>query len=286
MTTAQHDQSTPPTTFEADQVLLTPPSTARRLASRYGWQVGVALEALALLALWELLTTYLRVLPASFLPSPSDVWGAMVELFSAGTLGGHTWFTLQNFLVGFVLAVVVAIPVGLLMGGSDLAEMIMAPPMWALYAVPRIALAPIFVIAFGLGPASKIAVVFSMATFPILINTMQGVKSVPPNLVHVAQVYGFNKVQTMRKVVLPALLPYIFVGLRIAVAGAVAGTLVGEFIGSFKGLGMLLARASFAFDMDRALAIVIIVVVLAQGLMSAVQLAKRIFVPWDDSTVS
>lgn len=282
MTTTSQDQ---PTEMGADpgRALFPTPSRGRRLASKYGWYVGVALEVLALLAVWEFVTTYLRILPASFLPSPSDVWEAMIELFSTGTIWGHIWFTMQNFLVGFALAVVVGIPVGLLMGGSDLAEMFLAPPMWALYSVPRIALAPIFVIAFGLGAASKIAVVFTMATFPILINTMQGVKSVPPNLIQVSQVYGFNRAQIMRKVVLPALLPYIFVGLRIAVAGAIAGTLVGEFIGSLEGLGLLLGRASFSFDMARALAIVIIVVIIAQGLMSTVQLAKRLVAPWDEN---
>lgn len=138
----------------------------------------------------------------------------------------------------------------------------------------------------GLGAASKIAVVFLMATFPILINTMQGMKSVAPVLVQVAEVYGANRLQVMRKIMLPSLLPYIFVGLRIAVAAAIAGALVGEFIGSFEGLGLLLARAAFNFDMARALAIVFIVVLLAQGLMILVQLGKRFLAPWDDSVAT
>jgi ABC-type nitrate/sulfonate/bicarbonate transport system permease component len=262
---------------------LAPPNTMRRLIGRYGWNVGVAIEAVALLAVWEYITSGLQVLPPSFLPAPSEVWAALVDLAGAGTLARHTLFTLQNFVVGFTLAVVIAIPIGIIMGGSDLAEMLLAPPMWALYAVPRITLAPIFVIALGLGAASKIAVVFLMATFPILINTMQGMKSVAPVLVQVAEVYGATRVQVVRKVMLPSLLPYIFVGLRIAVAAAIAGALVGEFIGSFEGLGLLLARAAYNFDMARALAIVFIVVLLAQGLMASVQLAKRIFAPWDDS---
>jgi ABC-type nitrate/sulfonate/bicarbonate transport system permease component len=282
---AQQEVATPASAVEAvaKTGYLAPPSTMRRLVGRYGWNVGVAIEAVALLAFWEYITSGLEVLPASFLPSPSDVWAALVDLAAAGTLARHTLFTLQNFILGFALAVVIAIPIGIVMGGSDLAEMLLAPPMWALYAVPRIALAPIFVIAFGLGSASKVAVVFSMATFPILINTMQGMKSVAPVLVQVAEVYGATRVQVVRKVMLPSLLPYIFVGLRIAVAGAIAGALVGEFIGSFEGLGLLLARAAYNFDMARALAIVFIVVLLAQGLMASVQLAKRIFAPWDDS---
>jgi ABC-type nitrate/sulfonate/bicarbonate transport system permease component len=283
--TARQQLSTPASTGEtpAKAMYRSPPSTMRRLIARYGWNVGVAVEAVVLLAVWEYITTGLHVLPASFLPSPSDVWTALVDLAGAGTLARHTLFTLQNFIIGFALAVVIGIPVGVIMGGSDLAEMLLAPPMWAMYAVPRITLAPIFVIALGLGAASKIAVVFLMATFPILINTMQGMKSVAPVLVQVAEVYGANRIQVLRKIMLPSLLPYIFVGLRIAVAAAIAGALVGEFIGSFEGLGLLLARAAYNFDMARALAIVFIVVLLAQGLMASVQIAKRIFAPWDDS---
>ena len=251
--------------------------------SRLRWRVGVLVEAVLLLGVWQLLAA-LEVLPPAYLPSPTDVWQALVELWTAGTLPEHTLFTLQNFLLGFLLAVVVAIPVGIVMGSSDLAEMLFAPPMWAVYAVPRIALAPIFVIAFGLGGASKIAVVFTMATFPILINTMHGMKSVPTLLVQVAKVYGGSRTEVVRKIVLPSLLPYIFVGLQIAVAGAIAGALVGEFIGSFKGLGLLLSNAAYNFDLARALALVIIIVIIAQALMSTVQLAKKMIAPWDVSS--
>jgi NitT/TauT family transport system permease protein len=159
-----------------------------------------------------------------------------------------------------------------------------APPMWAAYAVPRVALAPLFILMFGLGAASKIALVFLMATFPILINTMQGVKSVDPVLVRVARVYGGSKLQVGRTVVLPAVLPYILAGLRIGVAGAIAGALIGEFIGSFEGLGLLLARAAFNFEVSRALALIVIVVLLAQGLMSIIQIIKKKAAPWDEST--
>jgi NitT/TauT family transport system permease protein len=256
----------------------------RAFSRTYGWNVGVALEFALALGLWWFFTEIQPILPPSFLPSPARVWAEMKFLFVNGTIFSHTLFTLQNFAAGFFLAMLTAIPAGLLMGSSRLIELFAAPPMWAAYAVPRVALAPLFILMFGLGAASKIALVFLMATFPILINTMQGVKSVDPVLVRVARVYGGSKLQVGRTVVLPAVLPYILAGLRIGVAGAIAGALIGEFIGSFEGLGLLLARAAFNFEVSRALALIVIVVLLAQGLMSIIQIIKKKAAPWDEST--
>ncbi|HJR91168.1 MAG TPA: ABC transporter permease [Acidimicrobiia bacterium] len=256
----------------------------RALTRNYGWQVAVALEFVAALLLWWYFTTVNPILPRSFLPPPSQVWEAMKGLFVTGTIFSHTLFTLQNFAAGFLLATVVSIPIGLLMGSSRLIELFAAPPMWAAYAVPRVALAPLFVLIFGMGAASKVALVFLMASFPILINTMQGVKSVNPSFIRVGQVYGGGRAEIGRTVILPAVLPYILAGLRIGVAGAIAGALIGEFIGSFEGLGMLLARAAFNFEVSRALALVAIVVLLAQGLMSVIQFVRKRVAPWDEST--
>lgn len=254
----------------------------RLIVRNYGWNAGVVLEFVAALFLWQLITD-LQIMPESFLPSPTKVWSELVFLFQNGSILAHTWFTLKNFLTGFALACVVGIPVGIALGSSGLLELLFAPSMWAAYSVPRIALAPVFVLVFGLGPASKIVLVFLMAVFPITINTMQGVKAVPASLVRVAWVYGANRWEVSRKVVAPSLLPYILAGLRIAVAAAIAGSLIGEFIGSFEGLGLLLARSAFNFEVSRALALVIIVVILAQGLMTTVNRVKKWVAPWDTS---
>ena len=248
---------------------------------RHGWPLAVVAEGLAMVALWHLLSAELEILPTKVLPPPMDVWDAFVELAAAGTLVDHTMFTLQNFLIGFALSAAVGIPVGILLGGSAIAEMLFAPPLWALYAVPRIALAPLFVIIFGLGAPSKIAVVFSLASLPIVVSTLEGMKNVPPTYVSAARVYGASRLEVIHKVVLHAILPYIFVGLRIGVAGAIAGAIVGEYIGSFEGLGLLLSRASYNFNIARALALVVVIVVIAVLLMAALEGVRRRLVPWD-----
>lgn len=262
------------------------PKPKRRAVGRiagggYGWKAGLLVEAALFLLLWQLFTTEYQLLSPRVLPPPADVWDAVVELASTGTLLDHTLFTLQNFVLGFALSVAIAIPVGVLLGGSDIAELLFAPPLWALYAVPRIALAPLFVIVFGLGSASKVAVVFSLASLPILVSTLEGMKNVPPSYVSAARVYGAGRLHVVQKVVLHAILPYIFVGLRIGVAGAIAGAIVGEYIGSFQGLGMLLARASYNFNIARALALVLVIVVIAVLLMLIVEGVRRKLVPWD-----
>ena len=260
-----------------------PPRRGRawRLNSNYGWKALLGLEALLFLALWQLFTVVYPILPPAVMPPPSAVWSALSDLASTGTLVDHTSFTLQNFVLGFALSAAVAIPAGILLGSSTIAELLFAPPLWALYAVPRIALAPLFIIVFGLGPASKIAVVFSLASLPILISTLEGMKNVPPTFISAARVYGASRLDVIRKVVLHAILPYIFVGLRIGVAGAIAGAIVGEYIGSFEGLGMLLARASYSFNIARALALVTIIVVIAVLLMMILEAVRRRLVPWD-----
>jgi NitT/TauT family transport system permease protein len=248
-----------------------------------GWRLGVVAEGLAFLLAWQLFTTQWAVLPPKMLPPPSHVWDALVELASTGTLIDHSAFTLQNFVIGFALSAAVGIPAGILLGGSAIAELLFAPPLWALYAVPRVALAPLFIIIFGLGAPSKIAVVFSLASLPILVSTLEGMKNVPPTYISAARVYGASRGQVIRKVVLRAILPYIFVGLRIGVAGAIAGAIVGEFIGSFEGLGMLLARASYSYNIARSLALVLIVIIMAVLLMMILEMVRRRMVPWDDS---
>lgn len=253
----------------------------RLLGGGYWWKVGLCLEAGVALLLWQVFTTQFQFLSPRVLPPPADVWAAFAELAAAGTLLDHMLFTLQNFVLGFALSVVIAIPVGILLGGSDIAELLFAPPLWALYAVPRIALAPLFVIVFGLGGPSKVAVAFSLASLPIVVSTLEGMKNVPATYVSAARVYGASRLQVVHKVVLHAILPYIFVGLRIGVAGAIAGAIVGEYIGSFKGLGMLLARASYNFNIARALALVFVIVVIAVLLMLIIELVRRKLVPWD-----
>lgn len=252
-----------------------------RLLGGYWWKVGLILEAGIFLLLWQVVTTESQLFSPRVLPPPSDVWAALTELATAGTLLEHTLFTLQNFVLGFALSVVIAIPVGVLLGGSAIAEMLFAPPLWALYAVPRIALAPLFVIVFGLGSPSKVAVAFSLASLPIVVSTLEGMKNVPQAYVSAARVYGASRLQVAYKVVLHAILPYIFVGLRIGVAGAIAGAIVGEYIGSFQGLGMLLARASYNFNIARALALVFVIVVIAVLLMVVIEGVRRKLVPWD-----
>jgi NitT/TauT family transport system permease protein len=249
----------------------------------YGWRIGVVLEFFVFLFAWWFFTAVAPILPASFLPVPAAVWDDLVILFESGQVYDNTLFTVQNFFIGFLLAAVVSIPAGILLGSSRLIELFVAPPIWAAYAVPRIALAPLFILIFGLGAPSKIAIVFLMAAFPIVINTMQGVKEVNPSLLRVGMVYGASRWEAARTIVLPSALPYILAGVRLGAAGAIAGALIGEFVGSFEGLGLLLARAAFNFEVSRALALVAIVVVLAQLLMSLVQLLKKKAAPWDDS---
>jgi ABC-type nitrate/sulfonate/bicarbonate transport system permease component len=195
-------------------------------------------------------------------------------------------YSLKNLAVGLALAIVVGIVVGIAVGWFRVLQFTVAPLMWALYATPTVALAPLIILAFGLGDTSKIVLVFVMSVFPIMLNTMEGVQTVSGSLIRAGRVFGASGTALGRKVVLPATFPFLLVGLQRGVALAFIGEILGEFLGGAGGLGHLLERATFDFRMADALAIVVIMVVVVNaGLILLAVLRKR-FAPWHDVGVA
>ncbi|MFD9943466.1 ABC transporter permease [Nonomuraea sp. NPDC059023] len=247
---------------------------------------AVALEVAALFALWELAISGLKLASPSFVPPPSAIWTAFTGMLADGTLPEHAWFSTQNAVTGFLLAVVVGVPCGLALGSSRLVSDVAGPPFWTAYAMPRIAFQPLLVLWLGFGAAPKILIIFLMAVFPIAINTMDGIRGVDPSLVRAARVYGCGRIQVFLRVQLWAALPLILTGIRMGVARAMVGIVVGEFIGGSQGLGYLIFRRSADFDLASALALTLLLVVIANVLMALVSLARRIAAPWYAEGVS
>jgi ABC-type nitrate/sulfonate/bicarbonate transport system permease component len=233
-----------------------------------------------LLGAWQVLIGVMEVLPPAFLPPPTAIAASLVDLLGSKSFIGHLWFSTSNVLVGVALAATVGIVVGLAVGWSSLLQLTVAPLLWLLYSTPKVVLAPLIVLGFGLGPPSKIALVFLLGVFPIALNTMEGVRTVDPSLLKAARVFGLRGVGLARKLILPATFPFVLVGLKRAVALAFIGEILGEFLGGAQGLGHLLERAAVDFRMDDSLAVVVIMVIAANVGLVIVEAARRRFAPW------
>jgi ABC-type nitrate/sulfonate/bicarbonate transport system permease component len=204
------------------------------------------------LVAWESIPLWVS-LPRSvglFFTTPSQVTMKFYELMAAGTIQEHFYVSAWEFVVGLGLSIAVGLPFGLIMGRSRTLEALLDPYVTALNATPRLIWLPLLIIWVGIGIWSKIIIVFLGAVFPLLINTYTGVKNVDRVLINMVRSFGAREWHVMKIVVLPYSVPYIVVGLRLAVGRAVLGVVVGEFFAATKGLGAMIARAATAYQVD------------------------------------
>jgi ABC-type nitrate/sulfonate/bicarbonate transport system permease component len=202
---------------------------------------------LVALGLWQLVA-WLRIKPAIVLPGPWDVVRAFRQLFSTSAIWTDLATSGRELLYGLVLATLVGLPLGLVIGWYRRLSYVLNPFVTFLYATPRIALTPLLIIWLGVGQTSKIAIVFLMAVFPVLINAATGVQSLDPAMVRVARCFGAGDLAIFRTVALPGSVPFIISGLRLAVGQALIGVFVAELSGAMHGVGMLMSLAGQQFQ--------------------------------------
>ena len=247
------------------------------------WNLIFVVEVAALLGLWEMISGPLGVMNPKFLPPPSAIFDElwrMLPIVGERPITEDIVFSLKNFGYGYVLAAVVGTTLGLVIGTTKSGELLLGPLAYYAYAVPRSALAPVIILIWGLGAESKVVIIFLLAVFPVLITTMEGGAQVDRTLVDAGRVFGATRLQTMRKVILPDLFPYVLIGLRMAVIRGYIGVLIGELMGSFKGLGTILKRSSYNFEMAQSFAVVVILIVLSSLTMLLVSFMKTKLAPW------
>ena len=239
-----------------------------------------------LLALWESVPLW-YTLPkgmALFFTTPSKVAAAFQHLLINGEIEKHFYVSAIAFLAGLGLSIIVGLPLGLLMGRSRTLEALLDPYVTSFNASPRIVWLPLMILWFGIGIWSKIVIVFAGAVFPLLINTYAGVKNVNRVLVNVVRSFGANEWQLMKVVVLPNSLPYIIVGLRLAIGRAILGVVVGEFFGSSQGLGYMIASAATNYKVDVVFVGVAIFMALSVILTLAVKRLESRLASWRPET--
>jgi NitT/TauT family transport system permease protein len=204
---------------------------------------------LIILALWEAVVAAGLIAPL-FVSSPSLIAAKAVELFQSGEIWNDLRVSATEFLLGYVLAVAIGIPLGLAVGISRRANYLIGPFIDMLNAVPRVTFLPILILWFGIGIWSKLAVVFLGAVIPIAIATHSGVRTSEARFIRVAKSFGATRLKVMTSIVLPGTVPFIFTGLKYGAGRALLGVVVGELYASTAGIGHMIAEAGNTFDTD------------------------------------
>ena len=232
---------------------------------------------IAIVALWQ---GYVRLTGISriVLPSPSDIFFASVHNY--GLLLRETWPTLTATVFGFGIALALGIPLAVCVANSRLLNLALYPILVATQSVPKVAIAPIVLVWFGFGMQSKLAIAFLVAFFPIVVDTATGLRATPTGLLELARSLRASRWQVFLKVQMPAALPFIFSGAKVAITLAVIGAVIGEFVGSVDGLGNLLLTANSQLESPLAWAALIWLSVLGILLFAAVALVERLAMPW------
>jgi len=228
---------------------------AFRLSERQGWGIGAVL---VFLAGWELFGSSGSVL-ARYISKPSQVVQAGAEWLSGGDFYRHLQISLQEIFGGFLLAVAAGVLGGLLMGRSRIIRGLFDPLVMALYATPLVALIPLLIIWFGIGVGSKIAAVFLFAVFPVLLNTITGIRQVDPLLIRAGRSFGASEWQLFTKILLPGSIPAIISGIRLGWGKAMIGMVIGEMYVSTAGLGHLISSLGNSMKMGDLFFVILIV---------------------------
>jgi len=225
------------------------------------------------LIVWELAGNVYQWINPMFMSSPSLIYKAAVNLFVSGEIYNDLYVSGIEFLGGYFLAVAVAIPFGIMVGWYKRMSYIFDPFINAMNATPRVALLPLIIIWLGIGILSKVGIIFLGAVFSILINTRDGVKTTPANLLTAARSFGASEWLVFKTVVLPSTIPFILTGLRLAVGRALVGVLVGELYAATAGIGFMITVAGATFQTDK---VFVGVLIFALSGMLATELITKI----------
>jgi NitT/TauT family transport system permease protein len=251
---------------------IVPPVAVRRAGTG-------SVAVVVLLAAWEALPR-LGLVDATFLPPLSEVLRSWYALARSGELGQHVAASLTRSLAGFALALAIAIPLGLLIGWFRRAADLLNPVLELFRNTAALALLPVFVLILGLGETSKIALVVYACSWPVLLNTISGVKTVDPLLVKSARSMGLGHLALFGKVILPAAVPTIFTGIRLAGAYSILILVAAEMVGAKAGLGYLINYAQFNFAIGDMYAGIITISVLGLLFNQALVWTERRFSTW------
>ena len=238
------------------------PERRQRIADRIKLTAGQIFVGIGFVVLWEISYRIGMVKPL-ISRSPAQVWNFLVKIVVDGTLWPALYSTLEATVIAFVLASVTGIVIGIGLGLFPRIEALIDPYLSAVNAMPRIAFAPIFILIFGIGQPSKVALAFSVVVFILILNARAGIRTVDRDILTMATVMNITKLQMFTKILLPSAIPSIFAGLRLGVIYGLLGVVTSELIASRQGLGQLIAWYAGTFVLEGVYAVVIILALVA-----------------------
>ncbi len=276
--------------------------TWQRLWTRYRFAIITAINLSVFFTIWQIIGRYNLIGPSVIFPTFTD----MMRSFKIGWFGGsgfersenlladfviakNFWETLKIYSVSMVISIAAGIPIGLIMGGSKWVDAILSPYVWTLSSLPRIAIWPILVLFFGIDDSIKYAIIILTAIFPVIINTWAGVKTTEQSLVNAARVFGANRVQIYRKVVLPYTLPFVVSGVQLSLSRGLIGVVLAEFLtgaSTLGGIGWLIFRSGSAFNAPLTYASLFSLAIFALILVQGTRALESKIAPWRTVTTT
>jgi len=273
---APQGAATPAVAAAADQLAVAapPPTKARDRISAVLFPIATFA---ALLVAWQFLVRLFGV-PEYILPLPTEFLSKLVE--SRALIWQHTLVTASEVLLGFLFAAAIGVPLGLMIVSFRWLERSLYPLIVFFQLIPKIAVAPLFVVWFGFGPFPKILLTFMLCFFPTLVASMTGFRALDERVLYLTRSMGANAGQTFRYIRLPSAIAHIFGGFKVSIVFAATGAIVAEFVGSNSGLGYLLLRATSYLDMPLIFAVLVALSAIGIVFSYAVQLLERLCMPW------
>ncbi|WP_282852114.1 ABC transporter permease [Gulosibacter sediminis] len=260
------------------------PKARRRAKSGWlqqtsGYVYPTIFLVIAFIAWW--IVTEAGLVAPYILPSPADTLAAFTD--NAAYMWQHTWVTTTETLIGFALSVIFGVLVAVAMVYSRTLERTFYPLILFAQVIPKIAIAPLFIVWMGFGPEPKILVAVLMAFFPIVISGISGLRTIDPEILELTSTMGASRLKTFVKVRFPAALPELLSGMKVAATLAVTGAVVGEFVGANEGLGYVILQANGNVDTAMLFAALFIMSLLGILLFAVIIVAERFLVPWHSS---
>ena len=246
--------------------------------------LSTAVAVVVMVIVWKLVIAVFDVSPF-VLPQPEDVVGGIKDLVNSDGFWSDVRVTLIETLVGFGIALVLGLGLGIVLGRVVWLEQALRPVIVASQVVPKVALIPLFIIWFGFGITSKIIIVALLSFFPILLNVILGVRSVDTGQRDVMRSLNATRWQTFRRLEYPSTLPYILAGMEVGIVFAVVGAVVGEYLGGDQGLGYRIVTSLNNLEAETLFAVILVLTLFGFLLYLAVVALKRFLIPWHDSTI-
>lgn len=262
--------------------------TLAEVWSSFGSWLVTALNLTAFFCIWEIVARS-GVISPLFFPKASSMLAALWNGFVttappgaviSGSIRDHLVYTLTNLGIGLLIACLVGIPAGLLMGGNKYVEKILSPYVWAFASLPRIALVPLFILFLGFSIKMQITIITLSAVFPIIINSWAGVKTTDKSLLAAAKVFGANRLDLYIKVVLPYTLPFIISGVQQGIGRGLVGVIIAEIFGGSNGLGYLVTRSADTFNSSLMYAVLFLLAVVSLALVQITRWLEAYVAPW------